>query len=162
MFFLYNMYLKNFSTSFFNHHRLRNTTRYAVATSPFSGVPPMKLHSSAVVWSNRKKSPMLWSEDSTSTEPKNLWSLHHHNYPRTKNHIRDSTIETDLKRRIYINWLIGIKINSNESEKKESERTKAFFLRAVPNTQSSNDKKFESTNWFDEMKKCIFKQTKTN
>ena len=37
--------------------------------APLSGVPPMNGRRSEVVWSNRKKSPMRWSEDSTKQQP---------------------------------------------------------------------------------------------
>jgi len=48
---------------------------YANASNPFLGVPPMNRQPSAVVWSNRKKSPMRWSEDGAIGATRNLWSV---------------------------------------------------------------------------------------
>ncbi len=45
--------------------------------APLSWVPPMNGRRSEVVWSNSKKSPMRWSEDSAidATRTRNLWSV---------------------------------------------------------------------------------------
>ena len=55
--------------------RVPGTTPIAITTSHFSGVPPMKVNSFDVVWSNRNKSPMRWSEDGAIYETRNLWSV---------------------------------------------------------------------------------------
>ena len=116
-----------------------SAANYAITSCPFLGVPPMKVHSSAVVWSNRNKSPMRWSEDGAIDATRNLWSVWRCEYRNRLIYIGDITTYHNLNRLKGMNKLIDwnyVLIRMNR--KKESDRTKAWENRAFKKYYKNN------------------------